>query len=134
MAKKQIFFYAVGRRKSASARVRLFKGKGENLVNDLAAEKYFPGPVNKILLDRPFILTETLGRYYFTVKVIGSGKNGQLKALIHGVARTLSLAGREKFRSPLKKAGLLTRDPRERERRMVGTGGKARRAKQSPKR
>ncbi|KKT67149.1 MAG: 30S ribosomal protein S9 [Candidatus Woesebacteria bacterium GW2011_GWA2_44_33] len=134
MAKKQIFFYAVGRRKSASARVRLFKGKGENLVNDLAAEKYFPGPVNKILLDRPFILTETLGRYYFTVKVIGSGKNGQLKALIHGVARALSLADREKFRSPLKKAGLLTRDPRERERRMVGTGGKARRAKQSPKR
>jgi len=134
MAKKQIFFYAVGRRKSASARVRLFKGKGENLVNDLAAEKYFPGSVNKILLDRPFILTETLGRYYFTVKVIGSGKNGQLKALIHGVARALSLADREKFRSPLKKAGLLTRDPRERERRMVGTGGKARRQKQSPKR
>ncbi len=134
MAKKQNYFYAVGRRKSASARVRLFKGKGENLVNDLAAEKYFPGPVAKILLDRPFVLTEALGKYYFTAKIVGSGKNGQLQALIHGVARALSLADREKFRSPLKKAGLLTRDSRERERRMVGTGGKARRAKQSPKR
>lgn len=134
MVKKQNFFYTVGRRKSASARVRLFKGKGENLVNDLPAEKYFPGSVNKILLDKPFVLTETLGKYYFTAKIVGSGKNGQLQALIHGVARAFSLADREKFRSPLKKAGLLTRDPRERERRMVGTGGKARRAKQSPKR
>ena len=134
MAKKQNYFYAVGRRKSASARVRLFKGKGDDLVNDLAAGKYFPGAVNKVLPDRPFVLTETLGKYYFTVRVIGSGKNGQLQAVIHGIARTLSLADREKFRPQLKKAGLLTRDPRERERRMVGMGGKARRAKQSPKR
>ena len=134
MAKKQNYFYAAGRRKLASARIRLFKGKGENLVNDLPAEKYFPGSVNKIVLDKPFVLTETLGKYYSTARVVGSGKNGQLKAVVHGVARALSLADREKFRSQLKKAGLLTRDPRKRERRMVGTGGKARRAKQSPKR
>lgn len=134
MAKKQSFIYATGRRKTASARVRLFKGKGENLVNDIAAEKYFPGAVAKALLDKPFILTETLGKYYFTARIVGSGKNGQLDALVHGVSRTFSLADKEKFRTPLKRAGLLTRDARERERRMVGTGGKARRAKQSPKR
>jgi len=134
MAKKQNYTYAVGKRKTASVRIRLFKGKGESLVNDLPANKYFPGAINKIILDRPFNLTETLGKYYFTARVIGSGKEGQLDAVIQGVSKALALADREKFRSPLKKAGLLTRDARIRERRMVGTGGKARRAKQSPKR
>lgn len=134
MAKKQNFIYATGRRKTASARVRLFKGKGESLVNDIAAEKYFPGAVAKALLDKPFTLTETLGKYYFTARIIGSGKNGQLDALVHGLSRAFSLTDKEKFRTLLKRAGLLTRDARERERRMVGTGGKARRAKQSPKR
>ena len=134
MAKKQNYTYAVGKRKTASVRIRLFKGKGESLVNDLPANKYFPGAINKIILDRPFNLTDTLGKYYFTARVIGSGKEGQLDAVIQGVSKALALADREKFRSPLKRAGLLTRDARIRERRMVGTGGKARRAKQSPKR
>jgi small subunit ribosomal protein S9 len=133
MAKKQNCTYATGKRKTASARVRLFKGKGENLVNGKAISEYFPGPLDKALWSKPFDLTDTFGKYYITVKVAGSGKNGQLKATVHGIARALSEVDL-KFRIPLKKAGLLTRDSRERLRRMVGTGGKARRAKQSPKR
>jgi small subunit ribosomal protein S9 len=132
--KKKNYTYAVGRRKSSSCRVRLFKGKGENLVNDMVIEEYFPGEINKVFWEEPFRLTDTLGKYYVTVKVVGGGKEGQLDAVIHGIARALAKEDREKFRPPLKKAGLLTRDARVRERRKVGTGGKARRKKQSPKR
>jgi len=132
--KKQNYIFAVGRRKSASARVRLYKGKGENTVNGIAIEKYFPGKVNKTYWERPFTLTETLDKYYISAKIEGSGKKGQLTALTLGIARAFSKADSEKFRSVLKKAGLLKRDARVRQRRMVGTGGKARRKKQSPKR
>lgn len=133
MAKKA-FNYAVGRRKSASIRVRLYKGHGENSVNDIPVEKYFPGAIEKIILAKPFELTGTLGKYYFSAKVKGSGKNAQLQALVHGISRALAKAEEGKFRPSLKKSGLLTRDARIRQRRMVGTGGKARRKKQSPKR
>lgn len=132
--KKQDYIYALGRRKTASARVRLYKGSGESLVNGILVEKYFPGEVNKKLLARPFELTGVTGEYYLTAKIEGSGKNGQLGALVLGISRALSKANMEKFRPALKKAGLLTRDARIRQRRMVGTGGKARRKKQSPKR
>ncbi|MGB6839120.1 MAG: 30S ribosomal protein S9, partial [Microgenomates group bacterium] len=64
--KKVNYMHAVGRRRSASARIRLFKGKGENLVNDLPFEKYFPGEVFKDYYTKPFKLTETLGKYYVT--------------------------------------------------------------------
>lgn len=132
--KKPNYIYSVGRRKSASARVRLFKGKGESSVNQKPIDEYFPKSVHKVLWTTPFKLTDTLGKYYMTVKVVGGGKIGQLDAIVHGTARALALADKEKFRFPLKKAGLLTRDARVRERRKVGTGGKARRKKQSPKR
>lgn len=132
--KKINYIYAVGRRRNASARVRLFKGKGIDLVNEQPVEKYFPGEVNEEVWTKPFRLTDTLGKYYVTVKVVGGGKNGQLDAAIHGIARVLAKANEDKFRPPLKKAGLLTRDARIRERRKVGMGGKARRKKQSPKR
>ena len=132
--KKINYIYARGRRKEASARVRLFKGKGENLVNEMPIEKYFPGEVNRQAWIKPFKLTRTEGKYYVTVKVVGGGQKGQLEAVVHGIARALAAADREKYRLPLKKAGLLTRDPRVKERRKVGTGGKARRKKQSPKR
>jgi small subunit ribosomal protein S9 len=132
--KKINYTYAVGRRRTSSARVRLFKGKGENLVNDISALKYFPGVVNKVKFDEPFKLTDTSEKYYITAKVTGGGKQGQLDAVIHGIARSLEKANKEKFRPALKNAGLLTRDARIRERRKVGTGGKARRKKQSPKR
>ena len=128
------FTYAVGRRRSASARVRLYRGKEESLVNDQPVDKYFPGVVSKTRWELPFKLTDTLGKHYVTVKVVGGGKNGQLDAAVHGIARALNAYNPEKYRPLLKAAGLLTRDARVRERRKVGTGGRARRKKQSPKR
>lgn len=134
MAKKVDYIYTVGRRKTASARVRLYKGKKENLVNGVVIGKYFPGAVMASLWQKPFSLTGTSGKYYITAKVSGSGKDSQLTAVVHGMARALAKASPEKFRGVLKKGGLLTRDSRSRERRMVGTGGRARKQKQSPKR
>lgn len=131
--KKQDYIYTAGKRKNAVARVRLFKGKGENLVNDKPLENYFPGRVNKSLLIKPFELTDTLGKYYVTVKVESGGLKGQLGAVIHGISRALAKVD-VKLRPIVKKAGLLTRDARTRERRKIGMGGKSRRQKQSPKR
>lgn len=134
IAKKADYTYSVGRRKSAVARVRLFRGKKENLVNGEVIGRYFPGKVMALLWQKPFELTKTVGKYYATVKVLGGGKKGQLEAVVHGIARALAKESPEKFKPLLRKAGLLTRDARVRERRMVGTGGKARKQKQSPKR
>ncbi len=135
MAKKSVknYIYAVGRRKSVSARVRLFKGNKESLVNGDVIGKYFPGAIMRSKWVLPFSLTNTEGKYYVTVQVLGGGKNGQLEATVHGISRAFAKA-KDEFRAPLKSAGLLTRDARTRQRRMVGTGGKARRRKQSPKR
>lgn len=132
--KKINYTYAVGRRRTASARIRLFKGKGGNIVNSMPIEEYFPGVINKDVWAKPFRTVDVNDKYYVTVKVVGGGRNGQLNAVAHGIARALAKENREKFRKPLKDAGLLTRDPRVRERRKVGTGGRARRKKQSPKR
>lgn len=132
--KKANYTYASGKRRTASVRVRLFKGKGENQVNNISLVKYFPGPINKAHYMKPFTLTETWEKYYFSARVVGSGHKGQLDALIHGLARAIAEVDPEKYRSLLKKAGLLTRDSRTRQRRMVGMGGKSRRKKQSPKR
>ncbi len=134
MAKKLNITYAIGKRKNASARVRLFHGKGENIVNEMPIEKYFPGEINKTFWSKPFGLTETTDKYYVTVRVFGGGLHAQLEAVVQGIAKALSLAKKEEFRPILKKAGLLTRDSRIRQRRMVGMGGKSRRMKQSPKR
>jgi small subunit ribosomal protein S9 len=131
---KQKYIFAVGRRKEAVARVRLFEGEGKTLVNDLPIEEYFSGEVAKIFYSKPFALTNTLGKYYATIKVEGGGKSGQLQAVVHGLSRALALVDPQNFRPILKKQKLLTCDSRVRERRKVGTGGKARRKKQSPKR
>lgn len=135
------YTYAVGRRKTANARVRIYNtpsvpgSDGVQLtVNGKSAEVYFPGETSKAAYRKPFFLTETLTKLSASVVVAGSGKKGQLEAVVHGIARALSLLDRDKFRATLKSAGLLTRDARARQRRMIGTGGKARRTKQSPKR
>ncbi len=122
------YTFSVGRRKSASARVRLYKGLGENMINGKKVVEF------SAQLAKPFKLTETEGKYYFTAVVAGGGKEGQIEAIVHGIARAFVKLNPEKFRFILKKNNLLTRDSRERERRMVGTGGKSRRKKQSPKR
>ena len=131
---KKDYVYAVGRRRTSSARVRLYKGTKESLVNGMVIGKYFPGRVMMVGWQKPFILTETLGKYYITAKVAGGGKEGQLEAVAHATAKAFNLLDTKKFRASLKKAGLLTRDARNKERRMVGTGGKSRKQKQSPKR
>jgi small subunit ribosomal protein S9 len=133
-SRKKKFFYAVGRRKTASARVRLYEGKGETIVNDQAISKYFPGRVAEVLYSRPFRFCNVLGKYYATVKVIGSGKTAQLGATVHGLARALDKVNQEKFHPILKKHKLLTRDSRAKERSKPGQMGKARKKKQSPKR
>jgi small subunit ribosomal protein S9 len=133
-SRKQSYIYAVGRRKTASARVRLFRGKKPTMVNDQPISEYFPGEVAKVAYTRPFQVTDTVGKYFATIKVRGSGKNGQLGAIIHGLARALDKENRELYHPLLKAVGLLTRDPRARERRKPGLGGKARRKKQSPRR
>jgi len=132
--KAKSYTFAVGRRKTATARVRLFRGKREILVNGKPIAEYFPGEVAKVAWLKPFLITDTVGKYYATIKVEGSGKTGQLEAVIHGLARALDKENRELYHSSLKKAGLLTRDPRVKERRKPGQMGKARKKKQSPKR
>lgn len=131
---KTNYIYAIGRRKKSSARIRLHKGVGVNLINDKKVADVYQGKVSEIVINKPFKLTDTEGKYFFTAKVVGGGKEGQLEAIAHGISRALVKANSEKFRSILKDNNLLTRDSRSRLRRMVGTGGKARRKKQSPKR
>lgn len=141
------YIRAVGRRREAVARVRLYPSikegvmfgeqevkKGELYVNKLPIEKYFPGVLAKVSYLEPFRITNTLGKFAATIQVSGGGKEGQLEAVVHGLSQALSAYDLEKFRKILKKKGFLTRDARIRERRKVGTGGKARRKKQSPKR
>jgi small subunit ribosomal protein S9 len=119
------------RRKSAVVTLKLFPGKGESIVNGKKLELYFPETFTDI--DRVFAVIKASGKYFFEAKIVGGGKSGQLQALCLSIARGLKKID-EKFTSDLRQAGYLTVDSRVRERRMVGTGGKARRQKQSPKR
>lgn len=137
MARKKAekeYVSAVGRRKAAIARIRLYKGKGESVVNGKPIDQYFSGVIAKTISLKPFEETGMVGKYFVTAKIVGGGQSSQLDAFVHGTARALASADPEKFRPALKKKGLLTRDARVREPRKVGTGGKARRKKQSPKR
>ncbi len=131
---KKKYIAAMGRRKTASARIRLYRGKGKTIVNSQPIDEYFSGEVAKVEYLKPFQVTDTLGKFYATIKVVGSGQKGQLGAVVHGLARALDKENKELYHPALKRHKLLTRDPRERERRKPGLGGKARRKKQSPKR
>lgn len=132
--KKIDYTSAVGRRKESIARVRIYRGKGENTVNGKPAGKYFEGEVAKKAIAKPFGATETSDKFYFTARVTGGGKEGQLSALVLAISRALVAISSEKNRPILRKLNLLTSDSRTRQRRMVGMGGKSRRKKQSPKR
>ena len=132
---KKEYIYAIGRRKEATARIRLYPSKkGEIEVNGMRIEEYFPGEINRSEYIEPLRTCNLIGKHLITVKVEGSGKKGQLTAIVHGISRAIDKMDPEKYHPILKKRGLLTRDPRTRERRKAGKGGKARRAKQSPKR
>jgi len=141
---KQDYVFAIGRRKSSTAQVRLYKKdaavwggttikKGEIVVNNIPALKYFGASFERAYKE-PLEATSTKDKFAVSVKARGGGKKGQLDATILAIARGLDKIDREKFHSVLKKKGMLTRDPRVRERRKVGMGGKSRRRKQSPKR
>lgn len=131
--KKIVYIPTVGRRKTATARIRLFTKKGKIVVNNIPIEEYFPGKTSQLLYEEPFRITNTLGKYSASIKVKGSGKKAQLGAVIHGFARALVLLNKD-FRPLLKKRGFLTRDPRKKERRKAGLAHKARAKKISPKR
>jgi len=133
MVKKPIT-KTTGSRKRATARVWLYKGKGETVINDRPIDEYFSLSLGKGRLEKPFLVTNTGDKYYATVKVSGGGRIAQVGAIAHGLARALDNVDREKYHSLLKEAGLLTRDPREKERRKPGTARKARAKRQSPKR
>ncbi len=125
---------AVGRRKVATARVRLYEDGGEFVVNDKIVGQYFGTISNSSsVFNKPFDLTGTKGKFGVNVHVSGSGAASQLGAVVHGVARAL-VEFNPAFKTLLKPSDLLTRDDRMKETRKIGSGGKARRKRQSPKR
>ena len=114
--------YATGRRKSASARVRIFNGTGKIQVNGLDFEKYFETEAFRGYIKQPLNVTGTLTQYDISANIAGGGKSGQAGALRHGIARAL-LKANEDFKSVLKDSGMLTRDAREKERKKPGQPG-----------
>jgi len=145
--KKVLYYQAIGRRKKAICRVRLYLSvtglkklkvkkelkKGDFLVNWQNLNHYFPDDLRRRALLKPFELVDSLDRFITIATIKGSGKVSQLEALILAISRALQKVNPE-YRPVLKAQGLLTVDARVRERRKVGMGGKARRKRQSPKR
>ena len=125
-------FYATGRRKTSSARVYLKKGKGNISVNDRMLDEYFGRKVAQMLVMQPLELLDLSEKIDISVKVKGGGSFGQAGAIRHGISRALTSYD-EEYRPQLKKAGLLTRDPRRVERKKPGLV-KARKSKQFSKR
>ena len=125
-------YYGTGRRKSAVARVRLLPGEGNIVVNGKPLEEYFGLRTLELIIKQPLVVTETVNKFDVIATIDGGGTAGQAGAVRHGIARALLQADRE-YRPALKKAGLLTRDPREKERRKYGLK-KARKAPQFSKR
>ncbi len=115
-------FAATGRRKSATARVTITSGSGQWQINNRALDHYFPVAAHRSVVNQPFAATQQEGKFNVTVRVTGSGPNGQAGAIRHGLARAL-LAFDANLRPVLRKGGLLTRDPRERERKKPGQPG-----------
>ena len=130
MAKVQ--YYGTGRRKDSVARVRLVPGTGKVMVNGKSMDKYIPFPNLRAIIMQPFGITDTAGNYDVLTNVNGGGFSGQSGAIRHGISRALLHVDPD-FRGPLKKAGLLTRDPRMKERKKPGLK-KARKSGQFSKR
>ena len=126
-------FYGTGRRKSSVARVYLTPGNGKVIVNKRELDDYFGQETLKVIINQPFKVTNTEGKYDVKVNVKGGGTTGQAGAIRHGIARALLEADSEEFRPLLKSAGFLTRDPKTKERKKYGLK-KARKAPQFSKR
>ena len=126
------YFYCTGRRKKSVARVRLYPGTGAITINGRDIDDYFGLDTLKLIVNQPFGVTETTGTFDIVANVKGGGFSGQAGAIRHGVARAL-LTVKDEYKPLLKKAGLLTRDPRMKERKKYGLKA-ARRAPQFSKR
>ncbi len=131
-ATSEHYYYGTGRRKSAVARVRLVPGEGILVINGRSPSEYFGRRDLETVITQPLRITDNLGRFVASIKVEGGGVSGQAGAICHGIARALVVAD-EDLRPALKKAGLLTRDPREKERKKYGLK-RARKAPQYTKR
>lgn len=128
----QVQYIGTGRRKSSVARVRLVPGDGQIIINGREIESYIPFAALREVVKQPLVATETTGSYNILVNVNGGGYTGQAGAIRHGIARALLQVDPE-YRPTLKRAGLLTRDSRMKERKKYGLKG-ARRAPQFSKR
>ncbi len=117
-----IQYYGTGRRKSATARVYLRPGAGEVKVNHKPFDRYFPNETLRMIIRQPLQLTETTNKFDLVVNVSGGGPAGQAGAIRHGITRAL-LEFNGDFRTTLKQAGLITRDPRKKERKKYGQKG-----------
>ncbi|MGQ5523923.1 30S ribosomal protein S9 [Chitinimonas sp. PSY-7] len=126
------YYYGTGRRKSAIARVFLAKGSGKIVVNGKPLDQYFSRETGRMVVRQPLVLTENLEAFDIMVNVVGGGETGQAGALRHGITRAL-IEFDAALKPALSRAGLVTRDAREVERKKVGLR-KARRAKQFSKR
>ena len=126
------YFYGTGRRKKSVARVRVYPGTGAITINGRDVDDYFGLETLKLIVNQPFTVTETMGKFDIVCTAQGGGISGQAGAIRHGIARAL-LQYDESLRPALKKAGFLTRDPRMKERKKYGLKG-ARRAPQFSKR
>lgn len=118
----QKFYYATGRRKTSAARVFLKPGSGKITVNGKPADVYLSRPTSRMVIVQPFAITSNQNKFDVYVTVSGGGESGQAGAIRHGISRAL-VAFDEGMRSPLKKAGFLTRDPRMVERKKYGKAG-----------
>ena len=129
---KQAYFYGTGRRKTAVAQVRVLPGSGAIIINGVPYEELFPRLEHRRIITQPLLVTENTGKYNVVVKVNGGGISGQSGAISHGIARALVRAD-ERLKPVLRQYGLLTRDPRVKERKKPGLK-RARKAPQYTKR
>jgi small subunit ribosomal protein S9 len=117
-----IQYYGTGRRKTSTARVYLRPGSGEIKVNRRGFENYFPNEALRMIINQPLRLTDNASKFDILVNVAGGGISGQAGAVRHGITRALMEYNAD-LRSVLKKAGLVTRDPRQKERKKYGQKG-----------
>ena len=129
---QQHYYYALGKRKTSVAQVRLYTDSGADQVNGKPLDEVFPWDSWQQLIAQPFDVTNSRGQFRISAKIRGGGVVSQAGALRHGIARALQIAD-PSMRAPLKRAGLLTRDAREKERKKYGLA-RARKAKQWTKR
>ena len=129
----KVYFYGTGRRKDATACVRLVPGNGKITINGKDIDEYFGLDTLKLIVRQPLVATATEGKFDIICKAVGGGISGQAGAIRHGISRALVQADEEAYKAILKKAGFLTRDARMKERKKPGLK-KARKASQFSKR